>query len=172
TDERFIAHAGYFYRNVSDFIDWVRLSADEPWQPYNFQRNRTRGITLSGNYRIFHEAEGVGLMAGLAYTALSPKFEDSGDAGFLSKYAIESLRHQLVGNLSLSTGNFSATMAARLNERISYKRYFLGDVRMAYRIKPLTIYLDAQNIFDTTYIEAAAVPLPGRWFSLGLKYTM
>jgi len=172
TGEHFIAHAGYFYRNVNDFIDWVRLSLDEPWRPYNFQRNRTQGVTLSGNYLIFHEAEGVGLMAGLAYTWLSPKFEDSDEAGFLSKYAIESLRHQLVGNLNLSTGNFSATVAARLNQRISYKRYFLGDVRIAYRIKPFAIYLDAQNIFDTTYIEAAAVPLPGRWFSLGLKYTM
>ncbi|MGK6351078.1 TonB-dependent receptor plug domain-containing protein [Parapedobacter sp. DT-150] len=167
---RLFAHAGYFYRNVNDFIDWVRTSPDDPWQPHNFQRNRTQGLTFSGNYRILHRAGQPGLMAGLSYTWLSPRFEDSREAGYLSKYVIESLRHQLAANLQLTTGRFSATVAARVNERFSYRRYVVSDLRMAYRFNPVDVYLDVQNIFDVTYIEAAAVPMPGRWFSLGLKY--
>ena len=30
--------------------------------------------------------------------------------------------------------------------------------------------IDAQNIYDKTYIEAGAVPMPGRWFSVGVKF--
>lgn len=168
--ERAFAQAGYFYRNVSDFIDWVRLSPDVPWQPHNFQRNHTQGLTMSGKYRLLGETNAAGLMAGLSYTWLSPRFDDSDEEGFFSKYAIESLRHQLTANLTVKTNNFSATLAGRFNQRISYKSYFVGDIRVAYTLKPMNIYLDAQNIFDVTYIEAAAVPMPGRWFSLGLAY--
>src|SRR5690606_19108470 len=156
--------------NMDNFIDWVRTSLDDPWQPYNFQRNRTRGITFSGNYRIFPGERKTTWMAGLSYTWLSPQFEDSHEAGFLSKYVIESLRHQAIANLQLTTGRFSATAAMRFNERISYKRYFVGDMRVAYRLTPLDVYLDVQNIFNITYIEAAAIPMPGRWFSVGVKY--
>lgn len=171
TDDRLIAHAGYFYRNLHDFIDWVRVTAEEPWQPRNFQRNRTHGLTASGHYRVYRGADNTSLMVGLAYTWLSPSFEDSQASGFLSKYAIESLRHQLVANVNLTAGRWSATAAARFNERITYKSYFVGDTRVAYRFNPLSVYLDAQNIFNVTYIEAAAVPMPGRWFSLGVRYS-
>ncbi|WP_090604459.1 TonB-dependent receptor plug domain-containing protein [Parapedobacter koreensis] len=167
---RVMAQASYFYRNMNDFIDWVRTSPDDPWQPHNFQRNRTQGITFSGSYRVIPEQGETGLVAGLSYTWLSPHFEDSQAAGFLSKYVIESLRHQLVANLQLSTGDLSVTAAARFNERISYKSYFVGDIRIAYGFKPVDVYLDVQNIFDVTYIEAAAIPMPGRWLSLGLKH--
>ncbi|HWK99891.1 MAG TPA: TonB-dependent receptor, partial [Parapedobacter sp.] len=170
TDHRTVAHAGYFYRNMDNFIDWVRLSLDEPWQPYNFQQHRTQGLAFSGNYRLFAGQQKTTWMVGVGYTWLAPRFDDSHNAGFLSKYVIESLRHQATANIHFSSGRFSATAAARFNERISYKSYFLGDVRIGYRLNALDLYMDVQNIFDTTYIEAAAVPMPGRWFSLGLKY--
>ncbi|WP_188505848.1 TonB-dependent receptor plug domain-containing protein [Parapedobacter pyrenivorans] len=169
-DNRLMAHIGYFYRNMNDFIDWVRTSTNEPWQPHNFQRNRTRGFTFSGNYRIASPYERTTWMAGLSYTWLSPEFEDSQNEGFLSKYVIESLRHQATVHVHVTSGKLSVTAAARYNERISYKSYFLGDARFGYRVNPVDIYLDVQNIFDITYIEASAVPMPGRWFSLGVKY--
>jgi len=169
-DDRLAAHAAYFYRNLNDFIDWVRHSTDDPWQPHNFQRNRTRGLSFTGNYRLSGEESRMAWIAGLSYTWLSPRFEDSNNAGFLSKYVVESLRHQVTANLHLKAGEFAATAAARFNERISYRSYFVGDARFAYRFRPMEVYLDVQNIFDVTYIEAAAVPMPGRWFSLGLKY--
>lgn len=169
--ERLAAQATYFYRNVNDFIDWVRESSDEPWQPYNFQHNRTRGVTFSGNYRVLHDTR-VNLMTGVSYTWLSPTFDGGNDTGVLSKYAIESLRHQATANLTIGVDHFSATLAGRFNQRISYRSYFLGDVRLAYQFKPLGVYLDAQNVFDVTYIEAGAVPMPGRWISLGVKWAM
>src|SRR5690606_20961140 len=173
TDSRTIAHLGYFYRDMDDFIDWVRLSQDEPWQPHNFQQNHTHGMTFSGNYRLFDAGQQAPTwMIGLGYTWLAPEFDDSRKAGFLSKYAIESLRHQATASIHVSSGRLSATAALRFQERISYKSYFLGDARLGYRLDPVDLYVDIQNIFDTTYIEAAAVPMPGRWFSLCIKYRM
>jgi len=170
--DRLIAHTSVFYRNMNNFIDWVRSSAGEPWQPDNFQRNRVRGITASGRYRLSNSESQVNWSAGLAYTWLSPRFTGSYDAGLLSRYAIESLRHQLIASLQVTSGRFMANTAIRLNERISYRQYAISDVRLGYRFRPIDLYLDVQNIFDVTYIEAAAVPMPGRWMTLGLKYTI
>jgi len=170
TGQRLIAYTNYFYRNIDNFIDWVRENPDTPYQPLNFSKNRVHGFAASANYRLSDPASIVSWMAGLSYTWLSPSVGTSAQQGLISKYAVESLRHQLVANLTLATGQFSGTATARFNERISYKSYFVSDVRIAYRFSPVTIYLDAQNIFDVTYIEAAAVPMPGRWFNLGLKY--
>ncbi|SFC22181.1 iron complex outermembrane recepter protein [Parapedobacter composti] len=171
-DNRLVAQATYFYRNMNEFIDWVRGNLDQPWQPQNFQRNRTRGVTFSGNYRLVANERRTTLLAGLSYTWLSPDIVNNQEAGYLYKYVIESLRHQLAAHVNWHAGPISATVAARLNERLSYKSYFLGDVRVAYGFGTLDIYLDTQNIFDVTYIEAAAIPMPGRWFSLGMKYRL
>ena len=170
SDERLMAQATYFYRNLSDFIDWVRRSADEPWIPGNFQRNRTHGVTFSANYRLM-DGRYTSLSAGVSYTWLAPVFEGR-DTGLSSKYAIESLRHQATAHLIFAANKLSVTLAGRFDQRISYSSYFLGDARVAYQFKPFGIYLDAQNIFDATYVEAGAVPMPGRWVSLGVKWAV
>lgn len=167
---RWQLHAGYFYRQLNDFIDWVRESADEPWQPMNFAGNRTHGSTFSFQYRLSPSNHPTQWNLGLGYTFLAPAI-DSGP-GYLSKYAIESLRHQLVGHLRMAHGRLSATATARLHERISYKRYVVADMRIAYDARPVRLYLDLQNLADATYIEAGAVPMPGRWFSLGIHYSV
>ncbi len=168
--ERLIAHANYFYRNIDHFIDWVRENQEVPYQPFNFSKNRVHGASASANYRLTDPTSPRSWMAGLSYTWLSPSAGTPAQPGIVSKYAIESLRHQAVANLRFTMGAFSATAAVRFNERINYKSYFVGDMRIAYRFKPFHVYLDAQNIFDITYIEASAVPMPGRWFSLGINY--
>lgn len=172
TGQRLLAHANYFYRNIDDFIDWVRIGQDVPYQPYNFAKNRVHGLSSAFNLRLSDVTAQTNWMVGISYTWLSPSVGTSRESGMASKYAIESLRHQLAAHLNLATGRFSATAAGRFNERISYKSYIVGDMRMAYRINPLDVYLDVQNIFNVTYVEAAAVPMPGRWFSLGVKYVL
>src|SRR5699024_4076119 len=36
--------AGYFYRNISDFIDWVRMDENQPYSPVNFGKNKMHGV--------------------------------------------------------------------------------------------------------------------------------
>ena len=169
-NEQLLAQATYFYRNVNDFIDWVRELDTEPWQPYNFRHNRMHGVTFSGHYRLL-STPNPSLMAAVSYTWLSPSFNQM-DRAVASKYAIESLRHQASASLTLGIQDLSFTLASRFNQRISYSSYFLGDARVAYQFNKTALYLDAQNIFDVTYVEAGAVPMPGRWFSLGVKWAM
>ncbi|SEM62885.1 iron complex outermembrane recepter protein [bacterium A37T11] len=168
-NSRVLLSASFFYRKTTHFVDWVKAQTTDPWVPDNFDQNRTRGLTFSGNYRFTEQGASWQTLAGLSYTWLSPKFKGGVAEGLLSKYAIESLRDQLIGNLTVQHRGFSLTAASRYNQRISYKSYVLTDGRLAYQWPRYGIYANAQNIFDVTYVEAGAVPMPGRWFTLGLK---
>ena len=165
--DRFSADAFVFYRDISDFIDWVRDTNQTPWQPENASSNKTTGFNSSVRYTLGSSASLWTL--GLSYTYLSPEVT-GGQAKAFSKYAIESFKHQFVGSLHYAYENFSAMVANRYNQRLSYKSYWLTDVRLGYTHKEMTYYFDAQNIFDANYIEAGAVPMPGRWFTLGIKF--
>lgn len=163
----FQMEAFVFYRDIDDFIDWIREDANQPYQPYNASKNKTKGVNTALRYKIGEAGNLWNL--GLSYTYLSPMIENKTD-GMLSKYSLESLKHQVVGTVNYTYDQFSITLANRFNERLTYKSYWIADIRLNYTLDKVKFYIDAQNIFDTTYIEAGAVPMPGRWFTLGMKF--
>lgn len=184
TSKTLMAHANYFYRDISDFIDWVHpFDETPPYQPMNFDNNRVRGIStsmdwwLSGNAGIATNAASNRQAApgqwriSLQYTWLDPSYTaNARGATYRSKYSMETLRQQAVGQIFYRHGFFTGSIAARYQERISYKDYVLADIRIAYRFGKTDAYLDAQNILNRTYTEVGAVPMPGRWFSAGIRY--
>ncbi|WP_430614187.1 TonB-dependent receptor plug domain-containing protein [Flavobacterium sp. JP2137] len=163
--DHFSANAFVFYRDIDQFIDWVRSDETQPWQTDNAASNRTIGMNTAAKYR-WNLPRGVWDF-GLAYTYLSPEIDDP--AG-LSKYTVESFKHQVVTTVNYRHKKWSAMWTNRYNERLSYKSYFLTDARLGYELSKYSFYLDAQNIFNHTYVEAGAVPMPGRWFTVGVKF--
>lgn len=166
-NEKIQAKGILFYRNINDFIDWTRISAEIPWQAQNVGTLRTTGLNASFNYKYNTLKNKYSFNIG--YTYLSPKMDEVAD-GIASKYKLENFRHQIVNTLQWNNNSWSVLVANRYNERISYKDYFLTDFRISLQQNKFTYYMDAQNIFDKKYIEAGAVPMPGRWFSLGVKF--
>ena len=166
----FSAKAIVFFREIDDFIDWTKLLVADPWQANNVGAQSTTGLNVQAQYVLGQQAKHHWNF-NLGYTYLSPEFKDQ-PANTLSKYKIESLRHQLVAKVAWQYHNWSVLAAERYQERISYRDYFLTDLRLNFNQKQFDYSLDCQNIFDKTYIEAAAIPMPGRWFSLGVKYRM
>ena len=165
--------ASYFYRHVSDLIDWVRPSDNAPWQPENFQVLNTSGATMEIAYPLsthlsLSEQYKIGL--NLSYTYLDQEIVAPQE--LTSKYAIEALRHQLLARLN--TTWFKAldiNIAARYQQRISYNDYTVLDLHAAYHLKHWEIYTDLNNLSDTQYKEIGSIPMPGRWLSLGFRYT-
>ncbi len=168
-DGNLIAQAGYFYRNVAQFIDWQRNSIDEPYQATNVDNNRMRGLHLSAEYisRLGAHAE---LKIRVGYNYLHPRVEATTD-GVLSRYRIENLKHQLNNTISLGMGEWTFSTTNRFIERASTSSYVISDLRAAYHIGSFTLFADLQNLWDVTYVEAGAVPMPGRWQTIGLRYT-
>jgi len=167
-DEKWFLNASYFYREINDFIDWTRPSTNESWRANNFMRNQVQGLNLTTQYKINTQQE-YHWLTSVSYTYLNPKVTNASSDDMLSKYAIESLKHQLVGSVIFRTSHFSISAAQRFVERVSYRNYFLTDLKLGYKWNKYGVNIDANNLFDVTYVEAAAIPLPGRWFNLGIS---
>jgi len=162
--------AGYFYRDIDNFIDWIRASTDEPYQAQNLGNNKTHGIftNLIFNHKI---SDSKNLNLNFSYNYLNPSIVND-YKNTIIKYGIESLRHQAIGSISFQTGNWTFSSANRFLKRISNNSYFVSDARIAFQKSKYTIYSDFQNIFNAEYIEVGAVPMPSRWATLGFKYNI
>ena len=172
-----LLNASYFYRRIDNFIDWVRDDLSQPWQPQNFQQINTQGLTFSAGYRPFgneREHRDFNLSANLAYTHLDPKFRKTNEQEQkISRYALESLRNQLTATLDLEFfKHVTLTFAGRHCERINYKAYTLLDSRVAFKTRYYSLYVEGTNLADVTYIEAGAVPMPGRWYNVGMRFSL
>ena len=162
--------ASLFQRNISDFIDWTRVSAEVPYQPHNLGTQNMRGINLRWN----HELQLLGdqkFSYILSYQYLSHKKEENENA-IISKYKIESLKHQAVVGLSYSYRNWGLQFQNRYIKRELNEGYIVSDMRLMYDFPAFQVYTQATNLFNSNYKEAAAVPMPGRWIQLGVTYRL
>ncbi len=171
TGKKTIAQAHYFHRNIDQFIDWVyEKGTNPPYQPLNFDQNTVKGWSVSVDQWI-HELNSTGKWRlGAQYTFLSPSYQMDGSGKYQSKYSTETLKQQLTGQVTYQFGNTLFTTTARFQERLTYKKYALVDLRLTQKIKAIEASVFVQNLLNTQYIEAAAVPMPGRWISLSLNY--
>lgn len=160
-------HSGIFYRKIDKFIDWTREIDTEPWQANNVGAMVTKGINIRSDYNV-DITDDSRFNFNLAYSFLTSQFKDM-EPGLASKYQLSSLKHQVTNTVDFRYLNFSMLLATRFNQRMSGPSYWINDFRISHSIKSVTVYLDAQNIFDTQYFEIGAIPLPSRWMSLGVK---
>lgn len=159
--------AGYFYRSISDFIDWVRSDPSAPYTPINFGKNKMHGVygrvqqdfDLGGQQAIGYE---------LSYNYMHPSLEASTETQ--SKYTLESLKHQFIAGFHYRVDNFFFQLKNRFLKRELGKSYDVADVRINYQLQNFLLYTEVTNLFDAEYKEAGAVPMPTRWFGLGVKY--
>ncbi|WP_281234073.1 TonB-dependent receptor plug domain-containing protein [Flavobacterium gelatinilyticum] len=161
-------NANYFYRKITNYIDWMRNATTVPWQSQNTGDLNTNGINLRGTYRIDFSADSR-LNINLGYSYLDSDFK-SNRTEIYSKYLISSLKHQITNTINYQYKDLSILFATRFNERITGPSYWINDFRVSQSIHKFNIFLDAQNIFNATYYEVGAIPLPSRWFSLGVKF--
>lgn len=172
-DELLALNVSYFVRRIDNFIDWVKAQQTDPWQPMNFSQVNTKGFTLSADYTLKKATANDALSSfriGTSYTNLHPSFKTTLATANFSRYALESLRNQWSGTVNAEFYNlFALTVTARYNQRINYKDYTVLDTRISFKQKHYSIYADGANLFNVQYIEAGAVPMPGSWFTLGVK---
>lgn len=164
----FSFEGNYFYRNINDFIDWIRSEDSDPWISNNFGDLITNGINIRSTYKLkTSEVSGFNFMLGYSY--LDSEFKNI-NIDLSSKYVVNSLKHQITNTIDFGYKDFSVLLATRFNERATGQSYFINDIRISQKINDFTIFADAQNIFNTTYFEVGAIPLPARWISLGVKF--
>ena len=178
---KFSYSGSVFYRQISNFIDYVKDTAGVAnpatinWQPENFQRANMTGFTLNAGYSTVLQPNCLfnSFAVNAGYNYLSPSFKGDALTTKISRYVIESLRHQFTANVQTTLlHHFSVSAATRYCMRINYKDYTLIDARIAYRQSRYQVYADAGNLLDVTYVEAGAVVMPGRWVTVGASFKL
>jgi iron complex outermembrane receptor protein len=159
---------GYFYRNITDFIDWIRSAATVPYQPQNFGNNKIQGFNVAINQEL-----SLGRKSRFNYQ-FSYNYLHAGALSYsnnvTSKYVVENLKHQALMRLIYGYSNWQFSLANRYIERELKDPYLVTDLRLLYGRQQWNLYAEVNNLFNRSYVEVAAVPLPRRWFALGLNY--
>lgn len=161
---------GYFYRDISGFIDRIRESTDEPYQPFNFGNNKMQGFNFRASQAVPIHARSR-FQYTLSYNYLTPVSTVRSE-GMDSKYSLESLKHQLALRTTYTQNQLSVSFNNRLLKREQKAAYLITDLRIGYDLPKITFYTDITNLFNQHYVESAAVPMPRRWFALGARYRL
>ena len=172
----------YFHQQGINTIDWVNDPGNEDviWQARNFSNVQKNGIeaAISWSNQLQNDFDIKALS--LNYTYLDSYLQNS---QFTSRYAISHFRHKLVGNANIQLiKNLDVAIGYRYFTRPEFDDesilsgldeqtgYHLLDAKLNYRLPKFNLFLQADNLLDTYFIEVAEVPMPGRWFRLGLQY--
>ena len=116
----------------------------------------------------------------VAYTYLNED-KTGNRVGITTQSTLEYLRHKLVVNVQLNpykalnvgvnyrfqdrAGTFTDTYGVVQN----YKPYSIVDCRIAWEQSSYSIFLEANNLFGTKYVDYGHVPQPGLWLMAGVR---
>jgi iron complex outermembrane receptor protein len=163
--------ATVFLRQINGMIDWVKDSINQPWSPVNYNATRTPGIDINGNIHIL-QRQGLFLSLYAGYTYLQQGFVNE-VAKTYSKNILENLKHQALLQARLRIGeHFNMNAGVRYIQRETMAAYTLCDLHLQYAFKRFSVYTNINNITNIQFREIAAVPMPPRWISLGLRYDL
>lgn len=153
------------------------------WTSVNHARINSTGVeaNLKLDLRRLMPSQRVlrSLGAAYAYIDQSQRHEE----GVQSMYALEYLRHKVVASIGLDLlPNLALDVNYRFQERRgsytdtdginrSYKPYQLVDARLAWSKPRYSLYVEANNLFDTDYVDYGNVPQPGLWVMAGARFS-
>ena len=155
--------SSFFTRKSSNIIDYIKQSEQEKWEATNILNLDTNGFDLNFLYKIsLHNSLRLG------YTYLFDKSYVNDDN--YSRYAINSLRHQLNTRLTLKYSNkITHTLINRFGERSNKVSHIVYDSNLKYQLSENSyFFINVNNIFNEEYYETNLVPMPGRNFLIGV----
>jgi len=172
-------------RNMIDWIMDTSLGNEAVWQSVNHTRLNSVGLETSANLLIptlrhtspYGDGRG-GLQFSVSYSYIH-QAKDL-EAGLVSQYALEYLRHKLVVEARFPIVSYlSLDVNLRWQDRVGqytdfggcildYKPYAVVDSRLSWSMPRYSLYLKANNLLDASYRDYGLVEQPGRWLMAGI----
>jgi len=169
-----------YYRLGQNVIDWVKPTPTASWISENLTDVNALGADISLEY-YFHQS--VLRKIGFTYSYLQL---DKSASNFISKYALDYLKHKVVLTLDHAIRkNWSASWNANYLDRAgnydankvygaasvikNFTPYFLLDGRILWSLKKYAVFADINNILNTTYADYGGLTQPGISASIGFR---
>lgn len=166
----FSGQVSFFLRDGSNMIDWTRAADTLAWKPVNVLKLRMAGIDASGTLSFSNLLKSENPLfnsLNFSYTYIDANAETP-ETG-LSRYALENLKHQLRVGITLNYGRYiTHVISYSYYDRVNLDDYGLVDSRISFRKNRLGVFIDVNNILNTSYQETNLVVMPGRWAKAGI----
>ena len=169
TANNFQLSSAFFRREAEDLIDYVKETESSPvFLAQNLRKITTNGfeVNTSYNFKIQDNSNKIAL----GYTFLEDDYHN--ENVFASRYLINtSIKHQFTASLDFELFKFlHPSIAYRYVER-PINSYNIVDAKITAKVKSFTIFMLANNIFNTSYSEKDFVPMPKGNILFGLNYS-
>ncbi len=169
----FNINASAYYRWGQNIIDWIKTPEEEKWRSMNHSNVNALGGEISASYSHGYWLKKI--EATYSYCQL-----DKETHGYLSKYALDYLKHKITANLSHGIykgfgASWSANYQIRNGEYTDiedlvqkYKPVFTLDGRIYWQNSNLKIYVEASNITNTRYYDYGGILQAPIWVKGGI----
>ena len=176
-----------FLMKGRNLIDWVKPSPDTLWESRNYTQLDKAGFEAS---LVFNLKERFGTNQPFQSFSLGYMYihQNRVDGDLISNYTLNHLRHKLtaalqhkvVKNLSLSwnfrwqdrVGSYVQYVDLQPGERVEYTPFGLVDAKANYNLRNIDLFVNANNIFNTTHVDFGNIPQPGFWLSGGISIAL
>ena len=172
-------NSAFWYHHGSNMIDWIMdtsKGSEAEWQSVNHTAINSIGFEAGAQLSILNS------QLSISYAFIHQDKQQ--EANLVSQYALEYLRHKLVAKAQLQmTKRLSLGVNLRWQDRVGsytdfdgmshdYKPYALIDTRLTWKQTKWKAFLEANNLFDTSYRDYGLVEQPGRWLIAGFNISL
>ena len=190
-------NSAFWYHHGSNMIDWIMdtsKGSEAEWQSVNhtainsigFEASASIYVPLFTNHHscvpsVASEQSSSALFT-ISYAFIHQDKQQ--EANLVSQYALEYLRHKLVAKAQMQiTKRLSLGVNLRWQDRVGsytdfdgmshdYEPYALIDTRLTWTQTKWKAFLEANNLFDTSYRDYGLVEQPGRWLIAGFSISL
>lgn len=176
-----------YHHHGKNMIDWIMDTSagdDAVWQSVNHTKLNANGVeaSLKLDFLTLLPRQSVLQAFNLAYNYINQ--DKDLEANLISQYALEYLRHKVVAGLLMQpVRDIHLGINYRFQQRTGtykdlngelqkYSPYSIFDVRLSWDKPMYSVYVEANNVFDKTYVDYGNVPQPGIWVLAGVKFSL
>lgn len=163
-----VLNFGGFYRKGDNLIDWARESSDKPWIAENIAVINTKGIDVSLSFfpDYLFDFEFIKKIK-IGYSYLQSDIQKSPRQ---SRYILDHLKHQIVSEITHDLPfNTGMSWVFRYAARFNQEDYFIADAKLTLPVYKMNLLIEADNLFNRSYLDIGGIPMPGRWIKAGLS---
>ena len=184
------ANVNGFYTTGDNLIDWIFDADKKLYFAKNLAQTTTVGVGADVSVNVSQwlgSSQPVETLQ-MGYQTMKQSGKDVGDNNPISSYVhnylrhkfTASLHHRVVKNLTLSwnfrwqdrAGSYLQYVNLKQGERVNYKPFALLDVKANYALHQWNIFVNANNLFNTTHVDFGNIPQPGFWLTGGVSYSI
>jgi iron complex outermembrane receptor protein len=171
-NQNFFVQGSYFFRDVKNQIDWILNTETNKYVAGNLTQCQFTGSEFAVKWNNINKKSWLNIgNVSLRNTLLTNNIKFDGAS---SKYLNDHLTHQAVMQLGINNGeHIQHQIIARRYQRFNTEiPSLILDWRTQYNNANWTVFADITNLNNQEYKLSGFVTMPGRFFNLGVQYTL